>query len=374
MRDILLLYALLLAGCATADKHPASTAPSVFERDGEHISAINTEKDTRDDEVSFAIVSDLTGGYREGVFNVAVDVVNKLDVDFVISVGDMIQGFVDEEDAITEEWDVFQRVAAGLKRPLIMTPGNHDIFSTLSRDIWEERFGPTYFAFRRGGYLFIVLNTEDFPDEVLNYGLTDINRRIETLADRNAPGYEMAAASRNALREQILSGQYTYYSEDFDRMIEAGQDMWRRGLIPPSPNPDAAAISEAQHAFLTRTLERHADANWTFIFLHKPIWIGNGAPDFRKLTNALEGRRYTMFAGHLHQYDYREIEGNDHIRLSVTGGGVTQKIQDRELRGTFDHIMHVSIRDSDPVISNIVLDGVLDKAGNAYTDKLEGRP
>ena len=40
----------------------------------------------------FAIVSDRTGGPREGIFPKAVDKLNELRPEFVITVGDMIQG------------------------------------------------------------------------------------------------------------------------------------------------------------------------------------------------------------------------------------------------------------------------------------------
>ncbi len=41
---------------------------------------------------TFAIISDLTGGERPGVYSTAVSQLNRLDPTFVLSVGDLIDG------------------------------------------------------------------------------------------------------------------------------------------------------------------------------------------------------------------------------------------------------------------------------------------
>ena len=45
----------------------------------------------------FAIVSDRTGGKRSGVFAQAIDRLNLLKPEFVICVGDLIQGYTEDE-------------------------------------------------------------------------------------------------------------------------------------------------------------------------------------------------------------------------------------------------------------------------------------
>ncbi|HHC80277.1 MAG TPA: metallophosphatase family protein, partial [Flavobacteriia bacterium] len=44
------------------------------------------------DDFTFAIISDLNGGERQGVFNVAVAQINRLKPTFVLSIGDLIDG------------------------------------------------------------------------------------------------------------------------------------------------------------------------------------------------------------------------------------------------------------------------------------------
>ena len=45
-----------------------------------------------EDDFTFAIISDLTGGERENIYSTAVGQLNRLDPTFVLSVGDLIDG------------------------------------------------------------------------------------------------------------------------------------------------------------------------------------------------------------------------------------------------------------------------------------------
>ena len=56
---------------------------------------------------SFAIISDLTGGEREGIFNVAVQQLNQLGPEFVLSVGDLVEGGTEDKGQLEKEWNSF---------------------------------------------------------------------------------------------------------------------------------------------------------------------------------------------------------------------------------------------------------------------------
>src|SRR5277367_5574968 len=56
----------------------------------------------------FAIVSDRTGGHRARVFSEAVDRLNLMQPAFVVSVGDLIEGYSTEQAKVAEEWKEFQ--------------------------------------------------------------------------------------------------------------------------------------------------------------------------------------------------------------------------------------------------------------------------
>ena len=71
---------------------------------------INNPKDFQ-----FAIVSDRTGGPREGVFPRAVDKLNELRPEFVITVGDLIQGGAGNRDVqkLKGQWKEFNSFIEG---------------------------------------------------------------------------------------------------------------------------------------------------------------------------------------------------------------------------------------------------------------------
>ena len=68
-----------------------------------------THLDLRNDphHFQFAIVTDRTGGHREGVFPDAVRKLNLLQPEFVMSVGDLIEGYTQDRDLLEMQWDEF---------------------------------------------------------------------------------------------------------------------------------------------------------------------------------------------------------------------------------------------------------------------------
>jgi serine/threonine-protein phosphatase CPPED1 len=59
----------------------------------------------------FVVVSDRTGGHRKGVFSRAVHQVNLLQPEFVMSVGDLIEGSAGVADTNRTQWDEFDKYA-----------------------------------------------------------------------------------------------------------------------------------------------------------------------------------------------------------------------------------------------------------------------
>ena len=59
------------------------------------------------DAFQFAIVTDRTGGLRAGVFPDGVRKADLLQPEFVMSVGDLIQGYTEDEAELDRQWDEF---------------------------------------------------------------------------------------------------------------------------------------------------------------------------------------------------------------------------------------------------------------------------
>lgn len=142
---------------------PATAAGILQVQPGErnpwtHLRMINGE-----DVFRFAIVSDRTGGHREKIFSRAVEQLNTLQPEFVISVGDLIEGYSTDPERLANEWREFQSFTSRLQMPFFYVAGNHDIANQTQRKVWEEKFGRPYYHFVYKGVLFLMLCSEDPP-------------------------------------------------------------------------------------------------------------------------------------------------------------------------------------------------------------------
>jgi len=122
---------------------------------------LNNEPET----FHFAIVSDRTGGHRARIFSMAVDQLNLLQPSFVLSVGDLIEGYTKSKEKIDAEWKDLQSYVAKLQMPFFYVPGNHDITNSVMEADWKERFGRRYYHFVYKNILFLCLHTSDPSDE-----------------------------------------------------------------------------------------------------------------------------------------------------------------------------------------------------------------
>lgn len=176
----LLLVVLTLGGLlGTIVLANSGVAPSLFQIEQQatsnpwtHLNLNNQPKNFQ-----FAIVTDRTGGHRSMVFEKAVRKLNLMQPEFVISVGDLIEGYTDKPERMAKEWDEFQGFVKQLKMPFFYVPGNHDISNVTMLKDWEQRLGRQYYHFVYHDTLFLVVNSEATPgskmeklgDEQLSY-------------------------------------------------------------------------------------------------------------------------------------------------------------------------------------------------------------
>lgn len=113
--------------------------------------------------VQFAIVSDRTGGHRALVFEKAVRKLQALQPEFVISVGDLIEGYTEKPEQLSREWLEFDSFVKRLSMPFFFVPGNHDFSNRLMEQAWQQRFGSAYYHFLYKDVLFLILNSEAQP-------------------------------------------------------------------------------------------------------------------------------------------------------------------------------------------------------------------
>ncbi|MCG8390810.1 MAG: hypothetical protein MJA30_35005, partial [Cytophagales bacterium] len=69
------------------------------------------------EQFQFAIVTDRTGGHRPGVFLEGMKRLNLLQPEFVMSVGDLIEGYTRDTDRLDAEWTEFMGFIDTLQMP-----------------------------------------------------------------------------------------------------------------------------------------------------------------------------------------------------------------------------------------------------------------
>src|SRR5207249_4371359 len=109
--------------------------------------------------------------------------VNQFHPDFVINVGDVIEG--GNDGTAEQEW---QSVKAAWRRysyPLYFTPGNHDIWSTASEKLYEKYTArPPFYSFNYQEAHFTILDnsrTENLGDDQMKF----LEHDLEESRDRN---------------------------------------------------------------------------------------------------------------------------------------------------------------------------------------------
>lgn len=157
----MLLLAVAFSLSQPATKPPLAPAPGLqVDVNGRnpwtHLRLNNDANDFR-----FAIVSDRTGGHRAKIFSRAVDQLNLMQPEFVVSVGDLIEGYKEDPDKVATEWREFQSYVHRLQMPFFYIPGNHDVANAYLRKQWEEKFGRLFYHFVYRDVLFLCLNAND---------------------------------------------------------------------------------------------------------------------------------------------------------------------------------------------------------------------
>lgn len=323
----ILLFALT-AGCSVQDK--ASEA-SPFSYETERLAGAKpwTEKTFQNNpgEFQFVIIGDRTGGASAlKTFQLAMAQVNLLQPEFVINVGDLIEGYSDQAAELNTEWNEADSWLSVLDMPFFKTPGNHDIANETAREVWLDRYGATYYYFVYKNVLFMVLDTEyNRPAPP-----PDMKEKIELY---NRLQIEDPAAAQAVLAEFMS-----------DESVVAG-------LSTP------VEFNEEQLAWFRQTLADHPDVRWTFLFMHEPCWE-KPSDTFRQIQATLKGRKHTIIAGHLHYYDYDNIDGYEYITMGPAGASFHH-----EGPGNVDHIMWVTMTEEGPQMGNVALKGIFDRKG-----------
>jgi hypothetical protein len=211
------------------------------------------------EQFQFAIISDRTGGHRAGIFSRAVELLNLMQPEFVLSVGDLIEGYTTPEQA-RNQWKEFQGYVGRLQMPFFYAPGNHDVLTPDMARVWQEKFGRRYYHFVYKKVLFLILNAYDGP--------------------------EVDAKNGKHFKDQFSKEQLDYVKQALEE------------------NPSVRWTVVALHPPV-----------WTQPNVAETGWL-----DVEKL---FAGRNYTVFCGHIHNFRKYVRQGMNYYQLATTGGGST---------------------------------------------------
>jgi len=134
---------------------------------------------------NFVVLGDRRGGADEEwpVFDRALEEMNRLNPDFVIMPGDLIEGYSAEPEAMAAMWKDFWKHADVLEAPLLVLPGNHDISNPEMLQYWKENLGRTYYSFDYQGCHFLALNTQEhWVDNSSSFGPEQVQFALDDLA------------------------------------------------------------------------------------------------------------------------------------------------------------------------------------------------
>jgi hypothetical protein len=192
-----LVAACLLGAAAAFSNQGKPTAPPAAELSARREARnpwtrLNLNNDP--DEFQFVVVSDRTGGHRPGVFSRAVERVNLLQPEFVLSVGDLVEGGTKTEPQIAAEWQEFDGYAKRFQMPFFYVPGNHDTGNAANDKYWAGRYGRRYYHFVYKDVLFLCLNTDDPPGSgVGHFGKEQIDYAKKVLAENRGVRWTVVA-------------------------------------------------------------------------------------------------------------------------------------------------------------------------------------
>ncbi|MDR1719088.1 MAG: metallophosphoesterase [Dysgonamonadaceae bacterium] len=161
------------------------------------------QKAEKNDGFSFVFITDVhlmpERNANEG-FLQAIDTINRLAPDFVISGGDQIMdGLKPEYTRVDSLFNLWDESAKRFNMPVYTTMGNHDIFGLYRNDIdslnenygkkmYENRLAKRYYSFNHKHWHFIILDGNGIENDHSYYGYLDSVQVAWLMQDLEATG------------------------------------------------------------------------------------------------------------------------------------------------------------------------------------------
>jgi hypothetical protein len=216
------------------------------------------------DEFQFAIISDRTGGHRPLVFSRAVERLNLLQPEFVLSVGDLVEGGKRSDEQLEAQWQEFDGYVKRLGMPFFYVPGNHDVGNAASDALWQKRLGRRHYHFVYRNVLFLCLNTDDPPGSGSgNFGNEQVAWAKKTLADNASVRWTIVALHKpiwkannpkkrgwTAIEKALVNRPYTVFCghvHRYQKFVRQGQNYYQLATTGGGSKMRGIAYGEFDH-------------------------------------------------------------------------------------------------------------------------------
>ncbi len=188
--------------------------------------------------IRFAIIGDRTGGHEPGIYPQIIKEIEMLKPEFVMTVGDMIEGYTQDTAVMVEEWEEYLTLIEPLTVPIHHTPGNHDITTDAMQGAFKEYIGDPYYSFnyqKKNLHIIVLDNSryntpEEIPEEQIEWLTKDLKKHRKsawTCVFMHKPLWfnGIAAGNPDMLHDifkdngvdAVFTGHFhTYFSGEFD--------------------------------------------------------------------------------------------------------------------------------------------------------------
>ena len=202
--------------------------------------------------IQFAVLGDRTGSHTPGTHEKIVDQIERLKPDFVINVGDMIEGYTDDTSQVIKQWEEYRTIMEPLTMPIYYTPGNHDIWSDVSFEIYERNFGNPYYSFDYEKLHFVILDnsrgesSSELSEEQIKWLIKDLKKHkkarrtfvffhkpfwFESIGDNESD--TLHSLFRNYGVDAVFTGHHhVYFSGKFDEILYTNVGSSGGGMEP----------------------------------------------------------------------------------------------------------------------------------------------
>jgi Icc-related predicted phosphoesterase len=184
----------------------------------------------------FIIIGDRTGGNVPDIYEEIVAEVERLKPDFVMTVGDMIEGYTADTVRLNNQWDEYKSIISKLSMPIYYTPGNHDITTDAALGTYKKHIGEPYYSFDINNIHFVIIDnsrwnkSDELPKEQIDWLINDLknnqNAKFTFVFHHKPFWFESTAAGKSDTLHSIFktygisaifNGHYhEYFSGKYD--------------------------------------------------------------------------------------------------------------------------------------------------------------